>query len=170
MCANVRRAKELVDSQSDDVYMELPMDCETYKTSKNNVQRKHILDVSNNREIFLGPYSEILFYDTEANAEKQREFTHELVFPALCQHTRGLAIARICGLRANCWQLLALLRDSSHVDGSHVRKSAFLLYTHTQNPGTCIRGTGINPINGVFRRGFKKGGSIAPMIVVTGAT
>ena len=34
MCANVRRAKELVDSQPDDVYMEPPMDCEKYKTSK----------------------------------------------------------------------------------------------------------------------------------------
>ena len=62
-------------------------------------------------------------------------------------------IARICGQRANCWQLLAMLRDSSHVAGSHVRESrkvgrwlaarcglpAFLVYTHTQNPGTCIR-------------------------------
>ena len=48
------------------------------------------------------------------------EFTHERVFPALCQHTHGLAIARICGLRANCWQLLALLRDSAHMAGSHV--------------------------------------------------
>jgi hypothetical protein len=34
MCANVRRAQELVDSHSDDVYMEPPMDCEKYKTSK----------------------------------------------------------------------------------------------------------------------------------------
>ena len=34
MRANFRRAQELVDSQSDDVYMEPPMDCEKYKTSK----------------------------------------------------------------------------------------------------------------------------------------
>ena len=34
MCANVRRAQELVDSHSDGVYMEPPMDCEKYKTSK----------------------------------------------------------------------------------------------------------------------------------------
>jgi hypothetical protein len=60
-----------------------------------------------------------------------------------------------CGLRADCWQLLALLRDSAHMAGSHARKSrkvgtwlaamcelpAFLLYTHNHNPGTCIRGT-----------------------------
>jgi hypothetical protein len=26
-------------------------------------------------------------------------------------------------LRAYCWQLLALLRDSAHMAGSHVRKS-----------------------------------------------
>jgi hypothetical protein len=81
--------------------------------------------------------------------------THERVFLVFCQHTRGLAIARICELRANCRQLLALLCDSAHVAGSHVRKSrkagtclaamcglpAFLSYTHTQNPGTCIRCT-----------------------------
>ena len=95
-----------------------------------------------------------MFYKTEANAEKQRDFTRERVFPVFCRRAR-LAIARICGLQANCWQLLALLRDSAHMAGSHVRKSrkvgtwlaamcglpAFLLYTHTQNPGTCIRGT-----------------------------
>jgi hypothetical protein len=34
MCANVRHAQALVDSVSDDVYMEPPMDCEKYKTSK----------------------------------------------------------------------------------------------------------------------------------------
>ena len=34
MCANVRRAQELVDSHSDGVYMEPPMDCEKDKTSK----------------------------------------------------------------------------------------------------------------------------------------
>ena len=34
ICANVRRAQALVDSDSDDVYMEPPMDCEKYKTSK----------------------------------------------------------------------------------------------------------------------------------------
>jgi hypothetical protein len=131
------------------------MDCEKYETSKNNAQQKYILDMLNNREIFLGPSSEILFYKTEANAEKQREFTHERVFPIFCQHARGLAIARICGLQANCWQLLALLRDSAHMASSHVRKSrkagtwlaamcglpAFLLCTHTHNPGTRIRGT-----------------------------
>ena len=33
-CANVRRAQELVDSHSDDVYIKPPMDCEKYKTSK----------------------------------------------------------------------------------------------------------------------------------------
>ena len=98
MCANVRRAHELVHNHSDDVYMEPSMDCEKYKTS-----RKYILDIFNNLKIFLGPCTEILFYATEANAEKQRDFNHERVFPALCQHTRGLAIARICGLRANCW-------------------------------------------------------------------
>ena len=37
MCANVRRAQALVDSHSYDVHMEPPMDCEKYKTSKNNV-------------------------------------------------------------------------------------------------------------------------------------
>ena len=95
--------------------------------------------------------------------KKQREFTHERVFPVFCRHTRGLAIARICGLWANCWQLLAMLRDSAQMAGSHVRKSrkagtwlaamcelpAFLLYTHTQNPGTCIRGT---PVPGLGAR------------------
>jgi hypothetical protein len=34
ICANVRRAQALVDSDSDDVYMKPPMDCEKYKTSK----------------------------------------------------------------------------------------------------------------------------------------
>jgi hypothetical protein len=29
----------------------------------------------------------------------------------------------MCGLQANCWQLLALLRDSAHMASSHVRKS-----------------------------------------------
>jgi hypothetical protein len=48
------------------------------------------------------------------------EFTHERVFPVFCRRTHGLAIARICGLQANCWQLLALLRDSAHMAGSHV--------------------------------------------------
>ena len=34
ICANVRRAQALVDSDLADVYMEPPMDCEKYKTSK----------------------------------------------------------------------------------------------------------------------------------------
>ena len=34
ICANVRRAQALVDSDSDDVYMEPPMVCEKYKMSK----------------------------------------------------------------------------------------------------------------------------------------
>ena len=34
MCANVRCVQALVDSHSDDVHMEPPMDCEKYKTSK----------------------------------------------------------------------------------------------------------------------------------------
>jgi hypothetical protein len=34
MCANIRHAQALVDSDSDDVYMEPPMDCEKYKMSK----------------------------------------------------------------------------------------------------------------------------------------
>jgi hypothetical protein len=53
------------------------------------------MDILNNREIVLGPESEILLYKTEANAEKRREFIHECVFPVLCHNTRGLAIARI---------------------------------------------------------------------------
>ena len=46
ICANVRRAKELVDSQSDGVYMEPSMDCEKVQNVKNNVQRKYILNIS----------------------------------------------------------------------------------------------------------------------------
>ena len=34
MCANVRHAQALVDSHSNNVYAEPPMDCEKYKTSK----------------------------------------------------------------------------------------------------------------------------------------
>ena len=55
MCANVRRAKELVDSQSDDVYMELPMDCGKYKTSKIIYSENIYFEYTYNWKIFLGP-------------------------------------------------------------------------------------------------------------------
>ena len=93
MCANVRRAQELVDSHSDDVHMEPPMDYEKYKTSK-------IMYNENISWIYLiiGIYFSVLrvrfyFYETEADAEKQREFTHERVFPALCQRSSCTTIA-----------------------------------------------------------------------------
>jgi hypothetical protein len=57
ICANVRCAQALVDTDSDDVCIKLPMDSEKVRNVKNNVQRKYIQDihVPNNREIFLGP-------------------------------------------------------------------------------------------------------------------
>ena len=123
MCANVRHAQALVDSDSDNVYMEPPTGCEKYKTSKKNVQRKYVLDALDDGDTLLGLSVEFFFYKAKANTEKQREFSHERVLLVFCQHTHGLAIARICGSWANCWQLVALLRDSAHVAGSHVQKS-----------------------------------------------
>jgi hypothetical protein len=160
ICANIRGAQALVGSDSNDVYIEPPLDCEKYKRQKNNVQRKYILDTLNNWEIFLGRLRlRILFYKIEANAENRGSLPTSAFSGLLsaAQHTRGLAIARICGLRANRWQLPAMLHDSAHMAGNHVRKSkkastwlaamcglpAFLLYTHTQNPGTCVTGTPI---------------------------
>ena len=55
MCANVRRAQELVDSHSHDVYKEPPTDYENYETSKIMYNKIYILDIPNNREIFGGP-------------------------------------------------------------------------------------------------------------------
>jgi hypothetical protein len=91
----------------------------------------------------------------------QKNAPHKRTFPVFFQHTRGLAIARIRWLWANSWQLLALLRDNAHLASSRVRKSrkagtwlaamcwllTFLLYTHTQNPGTCFRGTLVSGLN-----------------------
>ena len=55
MCANVRRAQELVDSHSDDVYMEPPMDCEKYKTSKIMYTVNIYLDILIIVKYFWGP-------------------------------------------------------------------------------------------------------------------
>jgi hypothetical protein len=53
-----------------------------------------------------------------------------------------LAAARaVARQRAHGWQPWAEIQESRHMAGSHVWATRNLLYTHTQNPGTCIRGT-----------------------------
>ena len=103
------------------------------------------------------------FYEIEANTEKRRECAHEHVF-SVCQHTRGLAIVRICRLRANYWQLLqaagavaryrargwhasAEIEESRHMASIHVRITRFSIvhahpgsgYVYQRNAGTGFR-------------------------------
>ena len=138
MCANAQRAQELVNSHSDDVYMEPPMDCEKYKTSKimydKNIFWIYLIigkyfGVRRVRFYFMGPKRMPKNRGVYPRARLSGLMSAH-TRPSYCTHLRAagqlLAAAGAAARQlARGWQPCAKIQKSRHMAGSHVRVIRF---------------------------------------------